>query len=178
MVFKTMEHFTLPPQELCQNRYTIWCVNTRSSSQNPRFSMERDQPAFRGEGHESKESDARQSAHGSTRSRHSQSSSRRLNQIQEAVLRQEVATQRSQDTLNNMNAMIHWQVNRQFRKDHEAGDARNPNPYAVVQQLELPFGSPPRLAWSYQENPLITQMVEIPESVEAHVEQRGRALVV
>ncbi|KAI5344000.1 hypothetical protein L3X38_011877 [Prunus dulcis] len=71
--------------------------------------MERDQAALN-EGLESEESDARHSAHGSTWSRRSRSGSRRLNQIQEAVLRQEAITQRSQDTLNNMTAMMQWQV--------------------------------------------------------------------
>ncbi|CAL9005176.1 unnamed protein product [Prunus brigantina] len=81
--------------------------------------MERDQAALQ-EGLESEESDARHLTHGSTRSRRSRSGSRRLNQIQETVLRQEATTQRSQDTLNNMTAMMQWQVNRQFRKDREA----------------------------------------------------------
>ncbi|KAI5312905.1 hypothetical protein L3X38_042079 [Prunus dulcis] len=40
------------------------------------------------------------------------------------------------------------------RKDREATIARIPNPDVVVQQLELHFGPPAGLAWSYQENPL------------------------
>ncbi|CAL2262768.1 unnamed protein product [Prunus armeniaca] len=101
--------------------------------------MERDQAAIR-EGLKSEESDARQSAHGSTGSRRSRSCSRRLNQIQETVSQQEAISQRSQDTLNNMTAMMQWQVNRQFRKDREATMARIPNPDVVVQQLDLPYG--------------------------------------
>ncbi|CAL9012911.1 unnamed protein product [Prunus brigantina] len=46
---------------------------------------------------------------------------------------EKVTTQRSQETLNNMTAMMQWQVNRQFRKDREAAMARIPNPDAVVQ---------------------------------------------
>ncbi|CAL2277876.1 unnamed protein product [Prunus armeniaca] len=65
------------------------------------------------------------------------------------MLRQEEPTQRSQDTLNNMTAMMQWQVNRQFWKDREAGIARIPNPDSVLQQLDLPYGPPPGLAWSY-----------------------------
>ncbi|CAL2247104.1 unnamed protein product [Prunus armeniaca] len=55
-----------------------------------------------------------------------------------------------------MTAMMQWQVNKQFRKDRAAAIARIPNPDVVVQQLDLPFGPPPRLAWPYQENPLIS----------------------
>lgn len=80
-------------------------MNIGNYSQNPRFSMERE-PTFQKEGHESEESDARQSAYGSTRSRCSRSCSRRMNQIQEVVLRQEAAVQKSQDTLNNLTAMM------------------------------------------------------------------------
>ncbi|CAL9012727.1 unnamed protein product [Prunus brigantina] len=50
--------------------------------------MEINQVALR-EGLESEESDARQSAHGSTGSRRSRTDSRRVNQVQESVLRQE-----------------------------------------------------------------------------------------
>ncbi|CAL2255412.1 unnamed protein product [Prunus armeniaca] len=67
--------------------------------------MERDQVALR-EGLESEESDARHSAHGSTGSRRSRTGFRRLNQIQEAIFRQEATAQRSQDTLNNMATMM------------------------------------------------------------------------
>ncbi|CAL8163117.1 unnamed protein product [Prunus armeniaca] len=67
--------------------------------------MERNQAALQ-EGHEL-ESDATHSAHGNTRSRCSRSGSRRINQIQDAMLRQEAAAQRSQDTLNNMTSMMH-----------------------------------------------------------------------
>ncbi|CAL2228297.1 unnamed protein product [Prunus armeniaca] len=72
--------------------------------------MERDQAALR-EGLESEESDAKQLPHSSTGSRRSRSSSRRLNQIQEAVFQQVAIAQNSQDTLNNMIAMMRWQVN-------------------------------------------------------------------
>ncbi|CAL2239245.1 unnamed protein product [Prunus armeniaca] len=118
--------------------------------------MEREQVVIR-EGLESEESDARQLAHGSTGTRRS----RRLNQIQEAVFRQEATAQRSQDTLNNMTAMMQWKVNRQFKKDREADMAKIPNPDVVVQQLDLPYGPPPGLAWPYQENPLIPQIAGI-----------------
>ncbi|VVA34738.1 PREDICTED: Retrotransposon gag, partial [Prunus dulcis] len=108
--------------------------------------MERDQPTARLEVHESKESDARQSAHSSTMSRRSRSSFRKISQIQEAVLRQEATAQRSQDTLDNMTAMIRWQVNMQFRKDREADIARNPNPdpevLAPQNQPEVPRNQP------------------------------------
>ncbi|CAL2259837.1 unnamed protein product [Prunus armeniaca] len=86
-----------------------------------------------------------------------------MNLIQESMLRQEVTTQRSQDTLNNMTAMMQWQVNRQFRKDREAAIAKIPNSDAVVQQLDLPYGPPPGLAWPCQENPLIAQITRMPE---------------
>ncbi|CAL2266095.1 unnamed protein product [Prunus armeniaca] len=62
-----------------------------------------------------------------------------------------------------MTAMMQWQVNRQFRKDREAAMARIPNPDEVVQQLDLPYGPPPGLAWPYQENPLVAQIAGIPE---------------
>ncbi|CAL2260310.1 unnamed protein product [Prunus armeniaca] len=137
-------------------------MNTGSSSQNPHHGMEINQVALR-EGLESEESDARHSAHGSTGSRRSRTGSRRMNLIQESVLRQEVTTQRSQYTLNNMTAMMQWQVNRQFRKDREAAMARIPNPDEVVQQLDLPYGPPPGLAWPYHENPLVAQIAGIPE---------------
>ncbi|CAL8993397.1 unnamed protein product, partial [Prunus brigantina] len=100
-----------------------------SSSQNPRFAMERDQPATRLEVHESEESDARQSAHGNTRGRRSRSSSRKISQIQEVVLRWEDAAQRSQDTLDNMTAMMRWQAGIQGRQRGEA---------LVVQEQEVP----------------------------------------
>ncbi|CAL9010829.1 unnamed protein product [Prunus brigantina] len=148
-------------------------MNIGSSSQNPRCAMERDQAALR-EGLESEESHPRQSSHGSSRSRRSSPGSRRLNQIQEAVFQQEATTQRSQDTLNNMTAMMQWQVNRQFRKDHKAAMARIPNPAFVVQQLDLPFGPPLGLAWPYQENPLIAQIAGIPGQGEIQAGQRGR----
>lgn len=149
-----------------------------SSSQNPRFAMERDQPATRLEVHELEESDARQSAHGNTRSRRSRSSSRKISQIQEVVLRREDAAQRSQDTLDNMIAMMRWQVNMQFRKDREDAIARNPNPDLVVQQLDLPFGPPPGFIWPYQKNPLIAQIAGIPEQAGIQDRQRGEAFVV
>ncbi|CAL9011775.1 unnamed protein product [Prunus brigantina] len=152
-----------------QNR----CHSAVPAYQNPRCAMERDQAALR-EGLESEESHARQSSHGSSRSRRSRSGSRRLNQIQEAVFQQEATTQRSQDTLNNMTAMMQWQVNRQFRKDHKAAMARIPNPALVVQQLDLPFGPPLGLAWPYQENPLIAQIAGIPGQGEIQAGQRGR----
>ncbi|CAL2228340.1 unnamed protein product [Prunus armeniaca] len=101
-----------------------------------------------------------------------------MNLIQEYVLRQEVTTQRSQDTLNNMTAMMQWLVNRQFRKDREAAMAKIPNPDAVVQQLDLPYGPPPGLAWPYQENPLIAQIAGMPEREEIQTGQRGGALPV
>ncbi|KAL6279323.1 hypothetical protein ACE6H2_016204 [Prunus campanulata] len=145
-----------------------------SSSQNPHRAMERDQAAFR-EGPDSEESDARQSAHGSTGSRRSRTGSRRLNQIQEAVFRQEVTSQMSQESLNNITAMMQWQVNRQFRKDREAAMARIPNPDAVVRQLDLPYGPPPGLAWPYQENPLIAQIAGVPGPEEIQAVQRGGA---
>ncbi|CAL2246870.1 unnamed protein product [Prunus armeniaca] len=152
-------------------------MNIGSSSQNPHHNMEINQVALREE-LESKESDARHSAHGSTGSRRSRTGSRRMNLIQESVLRQEVTTQRSQDTLNNMTAMMQWQVNRQFRKDREAAMAKIPNPDVVVQQLDLPYGPPPGLAWPYQENPLIAQIAEMPEHEEIQARQRGGALPV
>ncbi|ONI17164.1 hypothetical protein PRUPE_3G141800 [Prunus persica] len=83
--------------------------------------MERDQVVLL-EGLESEESDARQSAYASTGSRRSRTGSKRLNQIQEAVFRREAAAQRSQDNLNNMTAMMQWQVNRQFRKDRKRNE--------------------------------------------------------
>ncbi|CAL9001802.1 unnamed protein product [Prunus brigantina] len=150
-------------------------MNIGSSSQNPHHAMEINQVALR-EGLESEESDARHSAHGSTGSRRSRIGSRRMNQIQESVLRQEVTTQRSQETLNNMTAMMQWQGNRQFRKDREAAMARIPNPDAVVQQLDLPYGPPPGLAWPYQENPFIAQIAGIPGLGEVQAGQRGEAL--
>ncbi|CAL8119942.1 unnamed protein product [Prunus armeniaca] len=101
-----------------------------------------------------------------------------MNLIQESVLRQEVTTQRSQNTLNNMTAMMQWQVNMQFRKDPEAAMARIPNPDAVVQQLDLPYGPPPGLAWPYQENSLIAQIARMPECGEIQAGQRGGALPV
>ncbi|CAL2254926.1 unnamed protein product [Prunus armeniaca] len=120
-------------------------MNIGSSSQNPRHAMERNQVVLR-EGLESEEIDARHSAHGSTGSRLSRTGSRRLNQIQEAVFRQEATAQRSHDTLNNMTAMMQWQVNRQFMKDREAAMTRIPNPDVMVQQLDLPYGPPPGFA--------------------------------
>ncbi|CAL2265141.1 unnamed protein product [Prunus armeniaca] len=119
--------------------------------------MEINQVALR-EGLESEESDAKQSAHGSTGSRRSRTGSRRMNQIQESMFRPEITTQRSQDTLNNMTAMMQWQVNRQFRKDCEATMARIPNPDA--------------------ENPLIAQIIGIPGHGEIQDGQRGGALPV
>ncbi|CAL2229811.1 unnamed protein product [Prunus armeniaca] len=74
--------------------------------------------------------------------------------------------------------MMQWQVNRQFRKDREAAKARIPNPDDVVQQLDLPYGPPPGLAWPYQENPLIAQIAGMPERGEIQGGQRGGALPV
>ncbi|CAL2256309.1 unnamed protein product [Prunus armeniaca] len=157
------------------HRIPLKFMNIRSSSQNPHHAMEINQVAFR-EGLESEESDVRHSAHDSTGSRRSRTSSRRMNLIQESVLRQEVTTQRSQDTLSNITAMMQWQVNMQFRKDREAAIARIPNPDVVVQQLDLPYGPPPGLAWPYQENPLIAQIAGMPERGEIQAGQRGGAL--
>ncbi|CAL2228306.1 unnamed protein product [Prunus armeniaca] len=61
-----------------------------------------------------------------------------------------------------MIAMIQWQVNKQFKKDREASMARIPNLDVVVQQVDLPYGPPPGLAWPYQENPLVAQIAGIP----------------
>ncbi|CAL2234708.1 unnamed protein product [Prunus armeniaca] len=72
--------------------------------------------------------------------------------------------------------MMQWQVNKQFRKDREAAIARNPNPDVVVQQLDLTYGPPPRLAWPYQENPLIAQIAKVPARGEIQARQRGEAL--
>ncbi|CAL8087297.1 unnamed protein product [Prunus armeniaca] len=69
-------------------------MNIGSSSQNPHYAMERDQVALP-EGLETEESDAKHLAQGSIGSRLSEADSRRLNQIQEAVLRQEAMAQRS-----------------------------------------------------------------------------------
>ena len=147
-------------------------MNIGSSSQNPRHAMERNQVVLL-EGLESEESDARHSVHDSTGSRRSRTGSRRLNQIQEAVFRQEATAQRSQDTLNNMTAMMQWQVNRQFRKDREAAMARISNTDVVVQQLDLPYGPPPGLAWPYQENPFIAQIAGVQGHGEIRAGQRG-----
>ncbi|KAI5338553.1 hypothetical protein L3X38_017824 [Prunus dulcis] len=65
---------------------------------------------------------------------------------------------------------------RQFRKDRKAAMARIPNLDVVVQQLDLPYGPPPGLAWPYQENPLIAQIAEIPGHREIQAGQRGGAL--
>ncbi|CAL9000803.1 unnamed protein product, partial [Prunus brigantina] len=129
---KTGEQFGTPSgtsQYTYSHEVFLKFMNIGSSSQNPHHDMEINQVAFR-EGLESEESDARHSAQGSTGSRRSRTGSRRMNLIQESV-------------------------NRQFRKDREAAMARIPNPDAVVQQLDLPYGPPPGLAWPYQENPLI-----------------------
>ncbi|XP_016648289.1 PREDICTED: uncharacterized protein LOC107880712 [Prunus mume] len=77
-----------------------------------------------------------------------------------------------------MTAMMQWQVNRQFRKDREAAIARIPNSDAVVQQLDLPYGPPPGLAWPYQENPLIAQIAGMLARREIQARQRGGALPV
>ncbi|CAL8119903.1 unnamed protein product [Prunus armeniaca] len=175
---KTGEQFGTPggtSHYTYSDRNSLKYMNIRSSSQNPRHAMERDQVVLR-EGLESEESDTRHSTHGSTGSRRSRASSRRLNQIQEAVFRQEAIAQRSQDTLNNMTAMMQWQVNRQFRKDREAAMARIPNPNVVVQQLDLPNDPPLVLAWPYQENPLIAQIARILGHGEIQARQRGGAL--
>ena len=99
-----------------------------------------------------------------------------MNQIQELVLRQEITVRRSQDTLNNMTAMMQWQVNRQFRKDRESAMARIPNPDAVVQQLDLPYGPPPGLEWPYQENALVAQVAGVPDHREIQAGPREGAL--
>ena len=46
----------------------------------------------------------------------------------------------------------------------------------MVQQLELPFGPPPGLAWSYQESPLIVQLAGLLGHGEIQAGQRGGAL--
>ncbi|CAL8136659.1 unnamed protein product [Prunus armeniaca] len=74
--------------------------------------------------------------------------------------------------------MMQWQVNRQFRNDREAAMARIPNSDVVVQQLNLLYGPPPRLAWPYQENPLIAQIAGVPEHGEIQTGQKGEALPV
>ncbi|CAL2265795.1 unnamed protein product [Prunus armeniaca] len=84
--------------------------------------------------------------------------------------------QRSQDTLNNMTTMMQWQVSRQFKKDREVAMARIPNPDVVVQQLDLPYGPPLGLAWSYQKNPLIAQIAGVQGHGEIQAGQRGGAL--
>ncbi|CAL9001598.1 unnamed protein product, partial [Prunus brigantina] len=115
---KTGEQFGTPSgtsQYTYSHRVLLKFMNTGSSSQNPHHDMEINQVVLR-EGLESEESDARHSAHGSTGSR------------------------RSQDTLNNMTAMMQWQVNRQFRKDREAAMARIPNPDDNVGKSRLDKG--------------------------------------
>ncbi|BBG99469.1 transposable element gene [Prunus dulcis] len=52
------------------------------------------------------------------------------------------------------------------------------DPDVVVQQLDLPYGPPPGLAWPYQENPLIAQIVGIPGHGEIQAGQSGGALPV
>ncbi|CAL2239198.1 unnamed protein product [Prunus armeniaca] len=54
--------------------------------------------------------------------------------------------------------------------------ARIPNSDVVVQQLDLPYGPPPGLAWPYQENPLIAQIDGMPRHGEIQAGQRGGAL--
>ncbi|CAL2237029.1 unnamed protein product [Prunus armeniaca] len=61
-------------------------MNIGSSSQNPHHAIKINKVALR-EGLESEESDVRHSAHGSTGSRQSKTGSRRMNLIQESVLR-------------------------------------------------------------------------------------------
>ncbi|CAL9000562.1 unnamed protein product [Prunus brigantina] len=87
------------------DRILLRFMNIGSSSQNPHHAMDINQVALR-EGLESEESDARQSTHGSTGTRRSRTGSRRMNQMQESVFRQVMTIQRSQDTLNNMTAMM------------------------------------------------------------------------
>ncbi|CAL2228296.1 unnamed protein product [Prunus armeniaca] len=53
--------------------------------------------------------------------------------------------------------------------------ARIPNLDVVVQQLNLPYGPPPGLAWPYQENHLIAQIAGIPGHGEIQARQRGGA---
>ncbi|CAL8119092.1 unnamed protein product [Prunus armeniaca] len=74
--------------------------------------------------------------------------------------------------------MMQWQVNRQFRKDREAAMTIIPNPDVVVQQLDLPYGPSPRLAWPYQENPIIAKIAGIPRHGEIQAGQRREALPV
>ncbi|CAL2255558.1 unnamed protein product [Prunus armeniaca] len=177
---KTGEQFGTPSgtsQYTYSDRILLRFMNIGISSHNLLHATEINQVALR-EGLESEESDARQSAHGSTGSRRSRTGSRRMNQMLESVFRQEMTMRRSQDTLNNMTAMMQWQVNRQFRKDREAAMARIPNPNTVVQQLDLPYGPPPGLAWQYKENPFIAQIARVPEHGEIQTRQRGGALPV
>ncbi|CAL2229303.1 unnamed protein product [Prunus armeniaca] len=54
--------------------------------------------------------------------------------------------------------------------------ARIPNPDVVVQQLDLPYGPPPGLAWPYQENPLIAQIAGILAHGEIQAGHRGGVL--
>ncbi|CAL2255413.1 unnamed protein product [Prunus armeniaca] len=54
--------------------------------------------------------------------------------------------------------------------------ARIPNQDVVIQQLDLPYGPPPGLAWPYQENPIIAQMAGIPGHGEIQAGQREGAL--
>ncbi|CAL9019199.1 unnamed protein product, partial [Prunus brigantina] len=70
---------------------------------------------------------------------------------------------------------MQWQVNRQFRKDREAAMARIPNPNVVVQQLDLPYGPPPGLAWPYQEKPIVAQITGVLGHEEIQAGQRGEA---
>lgn len=64
-----------------------------------------------------------------------------------------------------MTAMMRWQVNRQFRENREVATIKGLNLDAVVQQLDLIFGAPPGLAWPYQEDPVIAQMMGEPEPI-------------
>ncbi|CAL8173637.1 unnamed protein product [Prunus armeniaca] len=86
---KRGEQFGTPSgtsQYTYSDRILLRFMNIGNSSQNPHHAMEINQVALR-EGLKLEESDARHSAHGSTRSRRSRTGSRRMNQIQESVLR-------------------------------------------------------------------------------------------
>ncbi|CAL8168064.1 unnamed protein product [Prunus armeniaca] len=69
--------------------------------------------------------------------------------------------------------MMQWQVNRLFRKDREAVIAKIPNLDVVVQQLDLPFGPPPRLVCR-----LIAQIARVPRQGEIQDGQREGAFPV
>ncbi|CAL9029859.1 unnamed protein product [Prunus brigantina] len=74
------------------------------------------------EGLDSEESDARHSAHGRQK-RTVPGGSGRMDQIRESCYDKRSQHERSQETLNNMTAMMQWQVNERFGKDREAAMA-------------------------------------------------------